>query len=404
MFAQGMPPSMEQPELSQNVGAARNQADTQPSGNPRSRPGFPASSSDPSSSDQSRISDEDLRVMREKFPMLNDFTEQFLRSRTLDELLRLESTSLRIRDAERAKESEERLAQNKAALPTKFYEVKAGRDNRWSEIHPARFLPGMACTATKQFQLARDVIGLSSPPALACYDMTSVGMGGFVTPKGWMEIGNMGSTKLKVSLFNINNVSKSTTRNSSEYEESEAMKSIDEFELALRTMRCAAHFSVPWNYSIVALENYLLNRKFCREELKNDPNPARTLVQFCDFVLSENANHWRDGSTFLTTGDLTSYWDNFIGARPHLKGQATQSASQPIKTKAKQSASSQQAKKKFPPSPDICHKWNVGKCGNNTGACFSFNGTALKHVCNWRDPSAPNSPPCGQAHTRRGNH
>ncbi len=45
--------------------------------------------------------------------------------------LRLESTSLRIRDAERAKESEERLAQNKAALPTKFYEVRAGRDNRW---------------------------------------------------------------------------------------------------------------------------------------------------------------------------------------------------------------------------------------------------------------------------------
>ncbi len=72
--------------------------------------------------------------------MLNDFSEHFLQSRTLDELLRIESTSLRIRDAERAREAKERLAQNKSALPTKYYEVRAGRDNRWSEIHPARFL------------------------------------------------------------------------------------------------------------------------------------------------------------------------------------------------------------------------------------------------------------------------
>jgi hypothetical protein len=39
--------------------------------------------------------------MREKFPQLNDFSEQFLQSRTLEELLRIESTSLRIRDSVR---------------------------------------------------------------------------------------------------------------------------------------------------------------------------------------------------------------------------------------------------------------------------------------------------------------
>ncbi len=77
-----------------------------------------------------KISQEDLKVMRDKFPMLNDFSEHFLQSRTLDELLRIESTSLRIRDAERAREAEERLAQNKSNLPTKFYEVRGGRDNR----------------------------------------------------------------------------------------------------------------------------------------------------------------------------------------------------------------------------------------------------------------------------------
>jgi hypothetical protein len=83
--------------------------------------------------------------------------------RTLEELLRIESTSLRIRDSEKARETEERLAQNKSNLASKFYEVPTGRDNRWSELHPARFLPGMACTATKQFKAAREVIGLTSP-------------------------------------------------------------------------------------------------------------------------------------------------------------------------------------------------------------------------------------------------
>ena len=183
----------------------------------------------------------------------------------MEELLRIESTSLRIRDSEKARETEERLAQNKAGLASKFYDVPAGKDNRWSELHPARFLPAMACTATKQFKKAREVIGLTSPPAVACYDMTSIGMGDFVTPRGWMEIGNMASTKLRVSLFNINNAAKSSSK-TGESDEVE-MKSIDKFELALRTMRCAAHFSVNWNYSFVALENFLWNRKFCSEEL-----------------------------------------------------------------------------------------------------------------------------------------
>ena len=168
---------MGQSDLSQSVGAASYLADLQPAGQPRASMGVYASNCDPGSSSQQKISQKDLKVMRDKFPMLNDFSEHFLQLRTLDELLRIESTSLRIRDAERAREAEERLAQNKSNLPTKFYEVRGGRDNRWSEIHPARFLPGMACSATKQFKTAREVIGLTSTPAVACYDMTSVGMG-----------------------------------------------------------------------------------------------------------------------------------------------------------------------------------------------------------------------------------
>jgi hypothetical protein len=77
-------------------------------------------------------------------------------------------------------------------------------------------------------------------------------MGGFVTPRGWLEIGNMASTKLKVSLFNINNAAKSSSSKSSE-DDSHEMKDIAEFTLALPTMRVAAQFAVPWNFSFVAL-------------------------------------------------------------------------------------------------------------------------------------------------------
>jgi hypothetical protein len=90
-------------------------------------------------------------------------------------------------------------------------DVPAGRDNRWSELHPARFMPGVACSAIKEYTTAREVIGLTSPPPAGCYDLTSVGMGGFVTARGWIEMGNNGSTKMKVRMFNLNNASKSST-------------------------------------------------------------------------------------------------------------------------------------------------------------------------------------------------
>jgi hypothetical protein len=109
-----------------------------------------------------RISPQDLAVFKEKFPSLMEFSDDFLRSRTMDELLRLESTSLRIKDAERSRETEEKLAGNKSKMETKFFGVQAGCDNRWSELHPARYLPGAAATGKRQYERAREVWGLAS--------------------------------------------------------------------------------------------------------------------------------------------------------------------------------------------------------------------------------------------------
>ncbi len=91
---------------------------------------------DPGLEHAGRISPQDLLVLKERFPMLCQFSDEFLQSRSMDELLRIESTSLRVKDAERNRENEDKLSQNKLGLDTKFYEVQAGRDNRWSDLHP----------------------------------------------------------------------------------------------------------------------------------------------------------------------------------------------------------------------------------------------------------------------------
>ncbi len=98
-------------ELSKSVQAAQIIADLQRAAAAHHSQQQQNAASDPAATSSGRISPEDLKVMREKFPQLNDFSEQFLQSRTLEELLRIESTSLRIRDSEKARETEERLAQ-----------------------------------------------------------------------------------------------------------------------------------------------------------------------------------------------------------------------------------------------------------------------------------------------------
>jgi hypothetical protein len=401
-----MPPVVNRVRLGEHLRTARSLADLQQ--HTTVGPTFSTQSviPDPGQA-SSRISPEDLQVFREKFPHLNDFSTAFLQSRTLEELLRIESTSLRIKDAERARDIEEKLANNKTALSTKFFEVNAGKDNRWNVLHPARFLPSVACSAQKQFTTAREVIGLTSPPQLACYDMTAVGMGGFVTNRGWYEISTMGSSKMKVSMFNINNATKSSSFKSSDAEDAPEMKDVSEFEVALRAMRIAAHFVQPWNFAFVALENFLLQNQFCKEDLKYDTRPARTLCQFVDFILNENSNHWRDGSTFISTGELESYWRSFIGARPQIRyppGTSTASKGKEQHQQGQQAQKQQKDRKRKFPFVDICHRWNTNNCSKAAGACFNARGTPLRHCCDWRDPANPSSQPCGQAHTRVGNH
>jgi hypothetical protein len=96
----------------------------------------------------------------------------------METLLKIETTSIKIREMERVRDADDRLASNKMALSTTSTQVKSGPDNRWTILHPARFLPGAACSAAKLWLAAREVIGLTGPPPLGNYDLASVGLGG----------------------------------------------------------------------------------------------------------------------------------------------------------------------------------------------------------------------------------
>jgi hypothetical protein len=83
-------------------------------------------------------------------------------------------------------------------------------------------------------------------------------------------------------------------------------------------MRTAASFIMPWNFSFTALENFLINSRFCRDDLGDIENKAQLLTQFTDYVLSENAAKWRDNEPFLSTGELKNTWSAFSPPGPSL--------------------------------------------------------------------------------------
>jgi hypothetical protein len=231
--------------------------------------------------------------------------------------------------------------------------------------------------------------------------MNAVGMGGYITAKGWVELGTSGSSKLKIGMFNINNAAKSGKLSDSEEGE---MKSVDEFILAMRTLRVAAQFVCNWNLGFVALENFFLQKKFMEEELRHDENPARTLCQFTNFIINENAGRWRDGSSFVYFGELKGFWDAFVGARPQVKSIGhNKDKGTPHSSLVAGHKHQKDRKRKYPWS-DICNRYNTNNCSKSSGSCFNFRGTQMKHICNWRDPAVPNSQPCGQGHPRVGNH
>jgi len=344
------------------------------------------------------MTDGDLACLRKKFPFLADLSDKFVRGQTTGELLKMETTAIKMKMLESSRDHEDRLASNKMALEEKETRIPAASDNRWDKLHPARFLGGAACSAKKLWIEARKNCGMSGDKPIGSYDMGAVGMGGFVTSRGWVELHNPGSCKMSLKLFSINNCTSRVgiSKNSNKSDDGiEDIIELGEFKLALRTLRVAAAMVMPWNFSYIALENFLIQKNFCSIDLQGLEQPARLLTQFVDYVLKENSNRWRDGSGFLDTGALKSTWDAFFGAKPQA-----QVKQMPKKQEQKSNMQQQQRRKWI----DICFDWNTGKCLKPAGTCMSNKNTPLRHVCNFRPDRTKPDQYCEKNHTRTSFH
>ena len=259
-----------------------------------------------------------LASLRKRHVFLNEYSDEIIISTPIDTLLKLESTSIKLKNLEKAKDIDDKLTGNRDNLPDTIIQVEKGVDNRWDKLHDARFLPGMGGSAVKTWLKAREVMGRGGHAPIATYDMGSVGLAGYVTPKGWLEIHDPGSSNLSLRQFSINNCGKRTmSRGSDNMDDDMAdVMEVGEFKCALRVLREAMTFVHPWNKSVATLEGFLIQANYCSTDLSGIEKQATILSQFVDYVLRENSNRWRGQESFLTIGDLKSSWESFFGGRP----------------------------------------------------------------------------------------
>jgi hypothetical protein len=205
----------------------------------RSRAGFNSGPTPDPGADQPATTD--LDSIKKKFSFLAEYTDEFISKNGLDTIIKLESTALRLKEAEKGRATEEKLALNRDELAATTIRVMA------AQIHPARFLPGAACSAAQLWLLARDSMGNSPQTPVSSYDMAAIGLRGCVSSKGWVNIANPGGSGIRLAQFSMtgSTSSKPSSSSSNSKDEDDQIEGLAEFKLALRALRGAMSFALP---------------------------------------------------------------------------------------------------------------------------------------------------------------
>jgi len=101
------------------------------------------------------LSNEDLESLRKRLPFLADFSDEFIRSRPMESILKIETTSLKIRQMEQSRDHEDRLASNKNALEssmTSVAEIGLQQDcpGELHDLSACRTRQQMVCSTQRQ--------------------------------------------------------------------------------------------------------------------------------------------------------------------------------------------------------------------------------------------------------------
>ena len=75
------------------------------------------------------MADSDISSLRKRHAFLEDFSDKFIRSTTVGDLMKIETTAVKRKEIERSKDASDRLALNKTALASTFTKVAEGSDN-----------------------------------------------------------------------------------------------------------------------------------------------------------------------------------------------------------------------------------------------------------------------------------
>ena len=342
------------------------------------------------------MTDSDVACLRKKHAFLAEVSDAFIKHTPVGDLMKIESTSLKMREFERSKDTDDKLALNKAEMSSTYTDVPAGRDNRWSALHPGRFLAGAGCLATRMWLMARERLGTAPLPAIGSYDMAAVGLTGYVSSKGWSKIHCITSQKISVKMFNIHGCGAKSKKTGQEGEE-ECHLELAEFKLALRALRTALAFVMPWNFSVLALEGFFHQTSFCQADLAGVEKKTWFLARFTDYILHQNGERWRDSEPFYTAGELKTAWAGFFGSQPQSSTSSKLKKEQFKKVVGKPNMEARM-------SLGICFAWNMGMCVKAAGQCTTMKGKPLKHICDYNPDSSKPLEVCGKDHMQKDFH
>jgi hypothetical protein len=118
---------MEQDELDTHVEGARALLADEAArgGQPTASPCEPAGS-------RSAVTDSDLAALRAKIPFLKEFSDGFIKANKPDCLMRMETANMKLREAERTKDADDKLAHNRMNIGV--ISVDMGLDDRHGNV------------------------------------------------------------------------------------------------------------------------------------------------------------------------------------------------------------------------------------------------------------------------------
>ena len=165
---------------------------------------------DPDEEDGEELADECSELQLWKLlPQLRELPEALVKKLPLSAMFQLNSALAKERKTSNNLGVNTRLAHNAKKLARCPLSIPSGQDNRKELLHPARFLGGASCSLAEQWSAARAAVGKEGVTALGNYDLDSVGCGGSITPKAWLELHNPASQELKLKFFHLPNVANS---------------------------------------------------------------------------------------------------------------------------------------------------------------------------------------------------